>query len=280
MARQSEIDLRAAINAISDVIHNRPRPIREFDQIYMKAADMVIQSEIIADWADGKRVAFIGDGDAISVCIAYLKKRDILQYGPSHIKVFDFDERICNSIIRFADKERMSETLEAIPYNCFDAFPDVGGFDCYYTNPPWGQHNEGESVKLFAQRGMEAVGHKGEGVIVIADDDDLDWPKVVLKAVQNQALEEGFFIQRMMRKLHLYHLEEEPDLHSCNLFVKATPGNKAKRPSQTIDDPDLLDKFYGRNGSLHVRYVRQKKRVDYGKAHDDEYALEYLEADK
>ncbi len=33
-----EIDLGAALNAVSDVIQNRPRPLREFNQIYMKAA--------------------------------------------------------------------------------------------------------------------------------------------------------------------------------------------------------------------------------------------------
>lgn len=32
----AEIDLKAAINAVSDVIQNRPRPLRTFDQIYMK----------------------------------------------------------------------------------------------------------------------------------------------------------------------------------------------------------------------------------------------------
>jgi hypothetical protein len=73
-----EIDLRAAINAVSDVIQNRPRPLREFDQIYMKAGDMVMQSEFIAHWANGKRLAFIGDGDAISVCAVYLQARGIL----------------------------------------------------------------------------------------------------------------------------------------------------------------------------------------------------------
>ena len=66
----NDIDLRAAINAISDVVQNRPRPLRELDQIYMKTGDMVLQSELIAKWADGKRLAFIGDGDAISVCVA------------------------------------------------------------------------------------------------------------------------------------------------------------------------------------------------------------------
>src|SRR5438309_8702300 len=96
----SEIDLRAAINAVSDVVQNRPRPLREFDQIYMKTADMVLQSEFIARWADGKRIAFIGDGDAISVCVAYLHHRDILGFGPSRIVVYDFDERICNAVKR------------------------------------------------------------------------------------------------------------------------------------------------------------------------------------
>src|ERR1700729_2020531 len=102
-----DFDLRAAFNAISDVIQNRPRPLREFDQIYMKAGDMVMQSEFIARWADGKRLAFIGDGDAISVCLMYLKQRGILSYGPASVTVFDFDERICNAVKRFADRERV-----------------------------------------------------------------------------------------------------------------------------------------------------------------------------
>ena len=40
-----KFDLRNAINSISDVVMNRPAPLREFDQIYMKVADMVIQAE-------------------------------------------------------------------------------------------------------------------------------------------------------------------------------------------------------------------------------------------
>src|SRR6266699_3545399 len=116
MADNRDIDLRAAINAISDVVQNRPRPLREFDQIYMKTGDMVLQSELVAHWADGKRVAFIVDGDAISVCVAYLHNRGIFPYGPSRILVFDFDERICNAVKRFADKERL-ETLDAELYN-------------------------------------------------------------------------------------------------------------------------------------------------------------------
>jgi Branched-chain polyamine synthase A C-terminal domain len=276
MADDERIDLRAAINAVSDVIVNRPRPIRMLDQIYMKAGDMVLQSELVARWADGKRLAFIGDGDAISVCVAYLHKRGIIKYGPSRIIVFDFDERICRAVERFADRERI-ETLGSQLYNCLDAFPHNATFDCFYTNPPWGASNQGESVKLFAQRGMEAAAYGGEGMIVIADDLELAWPQVVLSAVQRFALENGYFTQKMMARLHTYHLDDAPDLRSCNLVLKALPGNVARGRSEPITDPERLRNFYGRDNPPKVKYVRERKRLDYGNALEEEYELELIE---
>lgn len=276
MTDPKEIDLRAAINAISDVIQNRPRPLRLFDQIYMKAGDMVLQSELVARWADGKRLAFIGDGDAISVCVAYLHKREILNYGPSEIVVFDFDERICSAVTRFADTERLTQ-LKAELYNCLDAFPGPSHFDCFYTNPPWGASNEGESVKVFVQRGMEATSYGGEGMVVIADDIDLEWPKRVLASVQRFIVGSGFFVQRMMPQLHRYHLDDAPNLRSCNLIIKALPGNQRLESSVAISDPARLEHFYGRDNPPRVHYIRECKRLDYGKAHDDEYSLELLE---
>lgn len=268
-----EIDLRQAVNAISDVIQNRPRPLREFDQIYMKAGDMVLQSEWVAKWAMGKRLAFIGDGDAISVCAAYLHARGILGYGPSEVHLFDFDERICGAVNRFADREGLSN-LKATLYNCIDAFPRCGEFDCFYTNPPWGASNAGESVKVFARRGMEAIGYKGEGMIVIADDPELAWPKEVLGATQRFALDSGFFVQRMMQQVHQYHLDDAPTLRSCNLILKSLPTASVPAESTSITDPGQLENFYGREKDVRIHYVREKARVDYGRAHDDEYEFQ------
>lgn len=270
------IDLRAAINAISDVVQNRPRPLREFDQIYMKTGDMVMQSEFVAKWANDKRLAFIGDGDAISVCVAYLQKWKIFDYGPSKITVFDFDERIVSAVKRFADKERL-EHLDAVLYNCLDAFPPSNTFDYFYTNPPWGASNNGESVKVFTQRGMEAIGFHGQGAIVIADDEELEWPKVVLASIQKFALNQGFFVSRMMPRLHLYHLDDAPDLKSCNLIIASAPGDRPDLASEPITDSVRLQNFYGQSKAPRVKYVRERKRLDYGKAHDDEYELELLE---
>lgn len=273
---KKNIDLRAAINAISDVVQNRPRPLRLLDQIYMKTGDMVLQSELIAKWADGKKLAFIGDGDAISVCVAYLKHREIFEFGPSEITVFDFDERICGAVTRFADKERITNLRSSL-YNCLDAFPEEGKFDCFYTNPPWGASNDGASVNVFVQRGMEAVGYNGEGTVVIADDHGLEWPQQVLAATQSFALSSGFYVQKMASRIHAYHLDDNPDLRSCNLVLKSLPGITSPGTSMPINDPDRLDHFYGHNNHIKIKYVREKKRVDYGKAHDDEYEFEMFE---
>jgi predicted methyltransferase len=278
MVEPKEIDLRLAINAISDVVQNRPRPLREFDQIYMKTGDMVLQSELVARWSDGKRLAFIGDGDAISICVAYLHKRDIINYGPSEIVVYDFDERICGAVTRFADMERLSN-VRAELYNCLDAFPGPTNFDCFYTNPPWGASNEGESVKVFMQRGMEAIGYSGEGMVVIADDLELEWTKRVLAKVQEYSITSGFYVQKMMSRLHSYHLDDAPSLRSCNLVIRAVAGSDQARESVAISDPARLANFYGRENPPRVKYVREKKRLAYGKAPEDEYAFDMLEED-
>lgn len=270
------VDLRKAINAVSDVVQNRPRPLRVFDQIHMKTGDMVLQSEIIADWADGKRLAFIGDGDAISVCVAYLKARGVLNFGPSRITVFDFDERTVEAVMNFADREGI-QNLDARLYNVLDEMCPEEVYDCFYTNPPWGASNNGESVNVFVERGMEATGHTGEGVVVIADDDELEWPKRVLASVQAFAARQGFYVSRMQRKLHEYHLDDAPELRSCNLYLSALPGNRALAPSAKITGRERLQNFYGLSQNPRVRYIRARRRLDYGVAHEDEYELEFLD---
>lgn len=276
MADSSQIYLRAAINAISDVVQNRPLPIRNFDQIYMKTGDMVLQSEFVARWADGKKLAFIGDGDAISICVAYLHARRIVGYGPSEITVFDFDECICSAVERFGDRERL-ELLHSRLYNCLEAFPGPTDFDCFYTNPPWGASNGGESVCVFMQRGMEAVNYAGEGLVVIADNDELEWPKVVLARTQHFAVNSGFYVQKMMPRMHSYHLDDTPELRSCNVLFRALPGNKAPALINRITEAKRLENFYGRDNIPKVKYVREKKRLEYGKRHDDEYWLGMME---
>lgn len=278
---RDQIDLREAINAISDVIQNRPRPLRRFDQIYMKAADMVLQSEFVADWSRDRRLVFVGDGDSISVCVACLKHRGILTYGPSEIVVLDFDERIVSSIERFAASEEITN-LTARLYNCLDPIPEgLAKFDYFYSNPPWGASNGGQSVNVFAQRGMELLEFEGTGLLVIADrQEGMAWTEEVLSNVQRFAAERGFYVSQFIPRLHSYHLDDNPELRSCNLVIQSQPGNGGTKELTRIVDPDRLANFYGDGMEPTVRYVRERKRVDYGRAHDDEYMLENLEDSK
>src|SRR5688572_27969549 len=106
-------DLRNALNAISDVVHNRPTALREFDQIYMKSADMLLQAEHVSEHLHEKRVVFIGDGDAIGLCLVHLKALRHLSKGPDTVHVLDFDERVVNSVRRFADAWKIADKVTA-----------------------------------------------------------------------------------------------------------------------------------------------------------------------
>jgi predicted methyltransferase len=277
----SQIDLRLAINAVSDVIQNRPLPLREFDQIYMKAGDMVLQTSLIADRFHERRLIFIGDGDSICLCLAYLMKQKILDTGPATILLLDSDERIVKAVERFADRERIGDRITARHYNCVDALPNdlMGKFNAFYTNPPWGASNSGESVKVFVERGMEACGDEAVGAIVIADDSKVAWSRRVLSEVQKFVLEKNFYVQEMQTNLHAYHLDDAPDLKSCNLFIRSHPDRTLPPKSYALHGSRIED-FYGSSKNLRVRYVREKARVDYGKAPDGTYELEPVESKK
>ena len=100
--------------------------------------------------------------------------------------------------------------------------------------PPLGCSNNGASVNLFIQRGIEALQYCGEGMIVIADDDKLTWPQEVLYEVQSFASQYGFYVSRMMPRLHTYHLDDAPDLRSCDLIIRSRPSNVEEKAARLL----------------------------------------------
>ena len=82
-------------------------------------------------------------------------------------------------------------------------------------------------------------------------------------------------MSQLQPKRHRYHLDVE--ILSCNLFLRAVPGNAApSEPADTIA-PERLENFYGLYQPPKVGRIREVGRPDYGKAFDAEYELEYLE---
>jgi len=243
----------------------------------MKIGDLALQAAFVAQRLDGKDVVFIGDGDGICLSIAHLKGQDVMEYGPRTMEVVDFDERIVKSITRFADKYRY-ENVSARLYNVADSVPDdlIGSKEAFYTNPPWGASNEGESVLAFVERGIECTKDGGLGVVVLADDLSYSWTQQVLRNVQLRVLDAGFVVAEMDPEAHLYHLDDAPDLHSCSLVFRRV--NLVMKPVKSTPlDGQRLQNFYGRNNPMRYRYVRERVTLHYGRAAETAYELVPLE---
>ena len=101
---------------------------------------------------------------------------------------------------------------------------------------------------------------------------ELEWTQNVLVRVQDFLIKNNFFINEMNPELHSYHLDDAPDLKSCNIFIKSSPYNREYRNSRKLNKKQL-ENFYGKDNHLKVRFIKENMRLDYGKAHDDEYEL-------
>ena len=267
------LDLRQSLNAISDVVNNRPRPLRVFDQIYMKTADMLLHAEHAGRCFDGKSVVFIGDGDAIALSVVHLHKHGFLERGPRSVHVLDFDERVVLSIRDFAERYDVADVVTAELYNVADPLPPEHWekFEGFHMNPPFGQSNEGRSIEAFFRRGLEAVGCDAIGCAVLANDRNYAWTWEVLMRAQRYALSHDMVIAELLPEFHHYHLDEDPDLRSCSMVVRRARYNPREYSSKSLE-ASFLAEFYGKNSPLVVRYVRDK--TNGGKLDSNDYSCE------
>lgn len=251
------MDLRKSINYLSDVVVNRPMPIREIDQIYMKHADMLLQIEHVSKWFTEKNVVFIGDGDGIALGLAYLQQNGQIDSNVQSILVLDFDERIINSINKFASKHNLDKLISAKFYNVAFALPREfwHKFDAFHCNPPFGSNNDGISITSFVQRGIEATNKNAYGCVVLADVPELPWTCNVLYNTQQMLLRNGFIISEMIPKFHTYHLDDAPDLTSCSIDFRRVSNFSEKYNSKDLKKEELT-KFYGLNDPLKILRVK------------------------
>lgn len=275
------LDLRKALNAVSDVVANRPPAIREFDQIYMKHADLLIQTELVSKWFNERNVVFIGDGDAIGLCLTYLHSLGEIQNGPNKVLIIDFDERVVNSVKAFAARYSLQERISAELYNVADPLPEKmwEQFDAFYTNPPFGATNAGVSLQSFLSRGLEACGQGCLGCVVLADGSaqNPSWINEVLYQVQRFLISNSCVTNEMVPKLHTYHLDDDPSLTSCSLIFQRIEYESAHYSSQPLSKDDRKN-FYGTNRDLKVRYVRDtRKQTKAGLPISSEYKIEFLD---
>ena len=217
---------------------------------------MLLQAELLSRWLDGKSIICVGDGDAIGFTLVHLKAQELFNRGPAHVHVLDFDERIVNSIQSFAKNFHLEDSISAELYNVADPLPSshIGKFEAFYTNPPFGSKNGGRSVEAFLKRGDEALTSNGIACLVVADNSEISWTKLVMRRAQDYLLSNGYLVAEMLPQFHHYHLDDDPDLTSCVLISVRYDAAGLKSSSQALPS-EYLGNFYGASSDLAVRYV-------------------------
>ncbi len=216
---------------------------------------MYRQVDLISEHVNQKSLVFIGDGDGISLSLAYLQEHGDVEYAVKSIKVLDFDERIVDAINNFAKTHNLVHIINAEIYNVSESLPQehIGKYDFYYTNPPYGAYNGGSSIIGFMQRGLEATHANGESCIVIGDDRRYEWTRSVLHNVQKYLLNRNCIVYDFHPEEHTYHLDDAPDLKSCNMFalkLDCDIKESSPLPKETLKD------FYGRGQDLNIDYIK------------------------
>lgn len=228
----------------------RPKSLREFDQIPMRRSDLLASVKAVAPQLAGKRVAFMGDHDGVSVILGLLAAHSLMP-APQHMEILDFDQRLLDKARELALKHGFHDKLSVTLYNAFDAVPPelIGRFDAFYTNPPYGKSNEGASVRLFTTRGMELASRPGAmGYIVLPYDDERQWTRTAKDSTTQFISDQNWKVTDFVTGQHAYHLDDDPEMKSALLTVKAGGSTLAAPPwaGRAVGQYEIAH-FYGRS---------------------------------
>lgn len=259
------------VSLADTVTFYRPRPLRDFDQIYMMSGDMLAQAELMKSYIETKRIVFLGDGDGMSMLFGLLAVHEYFE-PPKRMLVLDFDERILRNIDRFAQDNRFSSigiAVETLLYNVIDILPDKmnGIYDFFYINPPYGSKNAGKSTLIWLDRCLELCTMNCSGCIVIPYDDRQPWSQDAMLNIQQYLVEHGFVVRDMVSQMHYYHLKDNPGLQSATIIVDRVARRDPDYSQQGIPI-DSLKHLYGAPRPL-PHYIRidesdpMKGKADY-----------------
>ena len=192
---QEELELVQEISSL------RPPPNRAIDQIYMKPICMLYQVKLLASYLNEKNLLFMGDGDHISVLYGIYAR-------PKSITVLDIDPRIVKSIRKIGKKYKVE--INSFQYDVLKPLPKkfLKKFSFFYTNPPYGSKNAGQSGIAFISRSIEACKFPSAGCIVLPHDNERPWTKKIMENTQKFLLKHGWIIVEKLVGLHIYYLDD------------------------------------------------------------------------
>lgn len=234
------------------VDRKRPKSLRQFDQIPMRPRDHVRQVKVMMPYLADQSIAFMGDSDGTSMLLGLLTT--YRSQRPSRMLLLDFDERLLDVARCIAEEYAFDHILETQLYNAFDRLPShlIGQFDWFYTNPPYGSHNQGASARLFITRGCELTRSGGRGCIILPHDDERGWTRDAMLTTQRFLCDHGWAVSEKVNRLHRYRLDDDRRLTSSLMLVEQID-DAAIQPMPYANRPVAFDEitlFYGRTATL------------------------------
>lgn len=263
-------DFSDIIDYIDLLLYSRPVPHREYDQIYMKARHMLMQVTYIQQLLSGRKIAFLGDGDGMSLLLALLSQKYSL--GIDSMTLFDFDERILNA---FKSVTTSHQGLTPIFYQLYNIIDPVtpnyrSHFDFFYINPPYGSKNAGQSCIMWLMRCMELATPDAEGCIIMPSDGRYPWAHVGMENVNAFLNSNGFQVLQVINNIHEYHLADNPELLSSMLHVKRI--SACKSPYEGRRFPiSMCSNLYGSTRAI-PQYIYASSSNPYG---NPDFSWEY-----
>lgn len=244
-------DYQVGLEAMHKIASWRPAARTEFDQVYMKESDLLVQCMFMAPLLSNKEVLFIGDGDSMSTSFLYLASLGICP-SPAKCIVVDFDQRIIQSRKGFSVEYNFSDDLITYHYNVVNPLPKelVGNSDFFYINPPYSSANNGNSIIAFLTRAIEGCKEKNEGCIVIPYTENYPWSISVLERVQLFLEQWGYEIVCLLPDMHGYYLHKNQDLRSATILVQRQKAVKQPAYLGKKLPKEMLESFYGRSQHL------------------------------
>jgi hypothetical protein len=237
--------------AVTLIEQARPQALRIYDQIPMRADDLLHQAKLIGPLLGGMAVAFVGDYDSTSALLGLLGTLGDPQ--PARMLVLDFDERVLAAVQGIAGRHGFAHRLEVRRYNVFDPVPAdlIGRYDWFYTNPPYGSCNNGASARLFIARGCELTRRRdASGCIIVPDDPTRPWTRRAMLATQQFLAAHNWLVREKLDGMHRYHLDDDRHLASALLLVDhVRDAYGVSRPVPYAGrrvDVSEIPQFYGR----------------------------------
>ena len=243
----------------------RPRPIREFDQIFMLPGSQVVQALLMADYLKYRDVVMVGDGDCMGLVMAHLANKNVFK-APAKLRIFDFDERLLGFIeMAIRDLRLPADLISCHRYNVLDPIPEEfsQSHEVFYTNPPYGSADHGECGKLFLGRCMEFCKPAPSwGVALLPFAHKEDWSRHAMANIQGFLASNGYVVSEMIREIHQYHLDDRPSLRSCNMVVDRVTTVTPPLAGKTVS-ADQVPFFYGRTKRRMPSYISASGRPIY-----------------